>query len=904
MLIFFIRYIFLFIYLGYHSSSIEAFQSYEDILIVGCFCNRENINARATRSYNTSVYSALLSSSISLESVGFKVTSSVATCEDPSSFNVLNDSRISASARISLLRRTRRSWADIAENRHVTTFLCHLDALSIISKSRASIGIVMFGETFINMSTSELYFNLPIITTTAAQLLAFKVSQDNIHTNNEQEKDIYKFNPNIWDMFLLETGTIPQAPFSYLYNSGKRKSDCEGQILSTASWSSKTSCFFDSFFAAVLSASSSLVANNANKYELFKSENGLQKLPKLQLVPGPWKQMSSYAITNYASKLILTSSETNINSASFANSLSINVRWDAFIASLSELDFLKVVYLPLSNNIEQYSISDTNTLNKDVYNNHLVTRMNPLVNEDEDIDCDLCDLPIRYDRVAVINGNILTGLLIGLLFGFLIHSFSCELVSSFFQSFFSSLETTMSAQTLQVRFLYSMEFILHNPCFLLLLFFLFGYNIAFETSREPWPSSRFQSIELVSQFPMKDSSSLDMNNVLLPSLPLEIETLWDEFVISMTNATVHHATVATRSHPNLDRLSSTALWHENSIIVMGGNDTKRFPKWGAGFGVKLELVHSLLKSLPQDDILLFTDAFDVLLMQSHTFIRNAFLAAVRLKLYRQLQALKNKDTDTSKSKRDDSQFRIPSIFFSAEFFCHPDPERQAEYPLEDRIYSSFAYLNSGTYIGRVGSLLDAMDRSPNYTLQDDDQRYWTNLYLSSLDDISMPRIELDHEHDVFLCMNKYRADGDLQFDPARRLFSFSGKRDRLQGGNGGGDSMESRGIPSIIHFNGRKDDVESFFTALSGYNIAPNINYTAEPVMSLWEHMFVSLRNWYIVPNISYYRFKYLIYGEKNTFWTPYTLSGNKSLQAILIAIFFITIILGVAVGRVIEQNL
>ena len=49
-------------------------------------------------------------------------------------------------------------------------------------------------------------------------------------------------------------------------------------------------------------------------------------------------------------------------------------------------------------------------------------------------------------------------------------------------------------------------------------------------------------------------------------------------------------------------------------------------------------------------------------------------------------------------------------------------------------------------------------------------------------------------------MNRYRADGDLAFDPAARRYRFRG----------------ARAAPAAIHFNGEKRDVEPFFRALGG----------------------------------------------------------------------------------------
>ena len=219
-------------------------------------------------------------------------------------------------------------------------------------------------------------------------------------------------------------------------------------------------------------------------------------------------------------------------------------------------------------------------------------------------------------------------------------------------------------------------------------------------------------------------------------------------------------------------------------------------------------------------------SWDVLLLAPHAELRASFLRAARLAMGREAD---------SAAARAGAPPRVPEILFSAEFFCHPDPNRSAAYPASDRAHARFPFLNSGAFVGRAGALRRAMDAGPRYSPQDDDQRedrsrgagvptsepahsralarvrsdalpplstpgYWTTIYLASREDAALPRITLDHEGDVFLSMNRYRADGDLAFDPAARRYRFRG----------------ARAAPAVIHFNGEKRDVEPFFRALGG----------------------------------------------------------------------------------------
>jgi len=266
---------------------------------------------------------------------------------------------------------------------------------------------------------------------------------------------------------------------------------------------------------------------------------------------------------------------------------------------------------------------------------------------------------------------------------------------------------------------------------------------------------------------------------------------WRRFsaLVTAPSSRTHHVTVCTLANRNLERLVASAAWFGDAVTVLGMDDP-RFKEWGKGFGVKLELLHRHVARLPRDDVLIFTDAFDVLMMASQHEVREAFLLAARLAMARDHGAADPAGALPA---------RVPQIVFSAEFFCHPDGNRSEHYPQSDRDYADFPFLNSGTFVGRAGAILQAMDRFANYSLEDDDQRYWTTVYLASREDATLPRIVLDHESDVFLCMNKYRVHEDLDFDPASRRYKYRG----------------SPGLPVVIHFNGRKADVPEMFEALT-----------------------------------------------------------------------------------------
>jgi len=176
----------------------------------------------------------------------------------------------------------------------------------------------------------------------------------------------------------------------------------------------------------------------------------------------------------------------------------------------------------------------------------------------------------------------------------------------------------------------------------------------------------------------------------------------------------HYITVATKPHPILE-LIKTRVENQGEKITILGLEENRNIGWNAyaNFGVKLREVYMYIWNvdLDPDDIVLFTDAYDVIYCGNQNEIIKRYL-----------------------------EFDKP-IVFGAETMCNPDPNRENEYKNRDL---QFPYLNSGLYIGRVWALRECMI-GYSYNDADDDQRYWTN-YFFKRDDL----IALDHDNSLFL----------------------------------------------------------------------------------------------------------------------------------------------------------
>jgi len=216
----------------------------------------------------------------------------------------------------------------------------------------------------------------------------------------------------------------------------------------------------------------------------------------------------------------------------------------------------------------------------------------------------------------------------------------------------------------------------------------------------------------------------------------------------------YYITVATKPNVILDKIVSKVQSQCETINVLGSSEN-RYIGWQStgNFGIKLKEVYDFLGNtdLNDNDIVLFTDAYDVIYCSNRDEI---------IKRYLEL----NKP-----------------IVFGAERLCNPDPHRQSEYSVND---VEFPFLNSGMYIGRVWALRLCMI---GYVYQDshDDQRFWTTQYLE-LKDI----IGLDYENRLFLNTAEIPID-EIKYDGT--TVTYKGRN------------------PLFIHVNGPdKNDLRKF----------------------------------------------------------------------------------------------
>jgi GR25 family glycosyltransferase involved in LPS biosynthesis len=210
---------------------------------------------------------------------------------------------------------------------------------------------------------------------------------------------------------------------------------------------------------------------------------------------------------------------------------------------------------------------------------------------------------------------------------------------------------------------------------------------------------------------------------------------------------IHYITVSTEKNDKLQRLLDSAKRFNIHIEVLGlemntsnlGHNNK------AKFGMKLGLPLEYISKLDPNDIVLFTDAWDVVYINNEEEIIKRYL-----------------------------EFNKP-IVFGAELFSWPDENRSVEYTDTQDKY--FKYLNSGLYIGKAGDLKRFLE---NYKGGEDidDQRFWVDLYLKHRD-----KIALDTENRLFL--NTSGTD-KKDFDFENDVFTFK----------------KTTSHPLILHANG------------------------------------------------------------------------------------------------------
>jgi len=164
---------------------------------------------------------------------------------------------------------------------------------------------------------------------------------------------------------------------------------------------------------------------------------------------------------------------------------------------------------------------------------------------------------------------------------------------------------------------------------------------------------------------------------------------------------------------------------------------------GPAGGKKINLLKEHIKGLPNHDVILFTDAYDVFYADDLQSITQRYLGFQK------------------------------NAVFSAEKYCYPDQSLENQYPSS---HTPYRFLNSGTFISTVGELKKILAK--DVLDSDDDQLHYTKEFLSGNHDMV-----LDYEQYIFVT-NEERVEkiGDQLFNPLTNSFGC------IYHGNGGDES--------------------------------------------------------------------------------------------------------------------
>nr|CAD2173598.1 unnamed protein product [Meloidogyne enterolobii] len=161
-------------------------------------------------------------------------------------------------------------------------------------------------------------------------------------------------------------------------------------------------------------------------------------------------------------------------------------------------------------------------------------------------------------------------------------------------------------------------------------------------------------------------------------------------------------TIATEETDGLKRLQKSAHHFGHDLKIFGlGEEWKGGNMYSEGGAQKIRLLRENLLPYKDDNlIVLFTDAYDVLINSNSETILRTFFAS----------------------------FPETKILFGAEAYCWPDKSLASKYP---PIVFGERYLNSGMFIGYIKEILKMLEFAKEQNLADneDDQLFYTYLFL-------------------------------------------------------------------------------------------------------------------------------------------------------------------------------
>ena len=327
----------------------------------------------------------------------------------------------------------------------------------------------------------------------------------------------------------------------------------------------------------------------------------------------------------------------------------------------------------------------------------------------------------------------------------------------------------------------------------------------------------------------------------------------------------HVFTVGTEES-RCELLYRSARAHNVPVVNLGvGEAWTGGDMTGPGGGMKVNVLRRHLERIPENDIVLFVDAYDVFFGDSLENIVSRYF-----------------EMDSA-------------IVFSAESVCWPNESLASQFP---EVSLGYRFLNSGGFIGRCGALRELL-ASSEIGDDDDDQLFYQLIYLSEQFDI-----RLDSEAYIFQTHDEGVTKRGVQiFNPSTRCYGC------IYHGNGGDRAKKKLATlfnamfdsPIGLSVEGERSQVPhgpdllvldlfspeqcaeiiSRAEAHGGWRALEGDSFPAQEIRLVELDLFfdlVSLWTNYIVPAAEAYWKPTVMHGVRDAFVTRYTLSTQAQL--------------------------
>jgi len=214
----------------------------------------------------------------------------------------------------------------------------------------------------------------------------------------------------------------------------------------------------------------------------------------------------------------------------------------------------------------------------------------------------------------------------------------------------------------------------------------------------------------------------------------------------------HAITVSTKAHIRLDNLIRSAKNHGFNYTILGLEENTIFSNQNEAFTYKLNKLKEYVNNLDPNDIVLSTDAWDVVLVNGNPKL-----------LYERY-----------------IKFNKPIVFSAEKNLILQVTNKRNEFDLN----TPFPYLNGGGLIGKAGVIKELIDthllNNNGKYIDGNDQVVWTYIYLENKD-----LIALDTKAEIFLSLYMTNPNN---YDFTNNIFTYK----------------ETNTQPLIIHGNGHQ----------------------------------------------------------------------------------------------------